>query len=184
MVMRRDLGEDDRQASASKRSKATWCHSHQDALSECTVSSRRTSHDCPSTVRYWPEPSVHDRLPTRSRDSPRLVVRVNRGTVQSVIAQSRTSSPVTRGLTTTCSTASPTKCRLTGEHDFVRVRHAITRQFLPSTRSKSLEPIARLARSFNSAAPPPPIDHGCLWKLLAGESATLTNSLCDPGWSI
>ena len=38
--------------------------------------------------------------------------------------------------------------------------------------------------SFSSAAPPPPIDHGCLWKSPRGESLTLTNSLCEPGWSI
>ena len=26
--------------------------------------------------------------------------------------------------------------------------------------------------------------HGCLWKFFRGESATLTNTLCDPGLSI
>ena len=39
-------------------------------------------------------------------------------------------------------------------------------------------------RSFNSAAPPPPIDQGCFPNRSRDESSTLTNSLCDPGWSI
>ena len=56
-----------------------------------------------------------------------------------------------------------------------------------STRRRSSEALATAAsieQSFSSAAPPPPMLHGCEWKRSRGMSATLTNSLCEPGWSI
>ena len=94
-------------------------------------------------------------------------------------AQSRTLSPST---SVAAFPLNPPNSLAVGESD----------EGLTSPRDHRIRPLRRgptfvlppVHCSFNSAAPPPPIDHGCLWNDSRGESPTLTDSLCEPGWSI